>query len=255
MVLNMNQNNLHDRNFFGDISKAGKTEYWEGTDSEKRFRRNMKHTDTREILEKNDWVNTTIEYKYNSQGFRCDEFEDTDCIVTLGCSYTFGTGLPNNDTFAQRVADYYSLKNYNLGLPGSSNASCFRMAYRWIPILKPKFVVFAQPHRERISIQQENGYEMHIKASHIFEHHLKPYRPWYKMFIENDTNVLLEYEKNTMAVKYICQTNNIPLINFEIEDYLPNEKTIDYARDLLHYGNKTQQRLTDMIIKQIDNLN
>lgn len=242
------------RNFSGIIDIKNTTLYWEGTDSEKRFLQNMKKTETRQILEEKNWTDTTIEYKFNNFGFRCDEFEDTDCIVTLGCSYTFGTGLPIKDTFPQIVAENYKLKNYNLGIPGAANSSCFRVGYHWIPALKPKYVVFAQPHRTRLALQKANGVEIHLKASHIHEREAAPYRAWYHTFISNDNNILLEYEKNIMAIKYLCQTNNIPLINFEIEDYLPDEKTKDYARDLLHYGVKTQKQISDMVINQIDNL-
>lgn len=242
------------QNFGGDIYRKNTTFYWDGTDSEERFLKNMKKTKTRQILEEKNWTDAIIEYKYNNFGFRCDEFEDTDCIVTLGCSYTFGTGLPIKDTFAQKVADNYQLKNYNLGVTGAANSTCFRLAYHWISTLKPKYVVFAQPERTRLALQKQNGVEIHLKASHINEKKTAPYRAWYKTFVLNDNNVLLDYEKNTMAIKYLCQTNNIPLINFEIEDYLPNEKTKDYARDLLHYGVKTQKRISDMVINQIDNL-
>ena len=242
------------RNFSGIIDLKNTTLYWHSTDSEEHFLQNMKKTKTREILEEKNWADTTIEYKFNNFGFRCDDFDETDCIVTLGCSYTFGTGLPIEDTFAQNVADNYKLKNYNLAVPGAANSTCFRLAYKWLSILKPKYVVVAHPHRTRLALQKQNGVEIHLKASHIHDREAAPYRAWYKTFVLNDNNVLLDYEKNTMAIKYLCQTNNIPLINFEIEDYLPDEKTKDYARDLLHYGVKTQKRISNMVINQIDNL-
>ena len=38
--------------------------------------------------------------------------------MTLGCSFTFGVGLPIEDTFTQKVADHFDLENFNLSTPG-----------------------------------------------------------------------------------------------------------------------------------------
>jgi hypothetical protein len=244
-----------DKNFYGKRELAGKTVYWDGTDSKKWYKENLKHNTQKYLLEKYNFIDKKIEYKFNKQGFRCDEFAKEDSIIFLGCSNTFGTGLNLQDTFSQKVADKYKLKNYNLGIAGGSNDSCFRVGYNWIPLLKPKFVVYGQPQQHRLSILSDNKIEINFQSNSRISYQRRNLIHWYNMFIMNDTNVLLQFEKNTMAIKQLCQTHNIPLICLEVDNYLPGDnEDRDYARDLLHYGVETNNKIAEIISKQIDRI-
>ena len=49
----------------------------------------------REYFRERGWDRPeAITYKFNSEGFRCEEFDDSPCLVALGCSFTFGNALP-----------------------------------------------------------------------------------------------------------------------------------------------------------------
>src|ERR1700756_242977 len=69
----------------------------------------------------------TFKYKFNSHGFRCDEFNLTSelPVVFLGCSSTEGIGLPLGHTWAyqlhQKIVGKTDLKipYWNLALGGT----------------------------------------------------------------------------------------------------------------------------------------
>ena len=63
---------------------------WWSTDSQENYLNNiLVHP---QVME--HWKAFDITYSINSYGFRSPNFElDTDCIVSLGCSHTFGVGL------------------------------------------------------------------------------------------------------------------------------------------------------------------
>jgi len=59
-----------------------------------------------------------IEFRFNSAGYRCDEFNPGAAakIFVSGCSHTFGEGLRREDTWPVRFAELYAEKR---GLPPS----------------------------------------------------------------------------------------------------------------------------------------
>lgn len=98
---------------------------WFPSDSEELFNKHIQDENTKSLMHKSGWCDkdgnpTKFTYNLNEYGFRTENFsEETDPgILFLGCSFTFGVGLPNDETFAQKVSNNFNLKNYNLGVPG-----------------------------------------------------------------------------------------------------------------------------------------
>ena len=74
-----------------------------------------------------DWYyrHNSVEYTINSDRFRTKEFKDIDwknSIVLLGCSYTFGVGVTDEDTISAQLEKITGKPVVNLGQPGVSNA-------------------------------------------------------------------------------------------------------------------------------------
>ena len=69
------------------------TQWWNTTDSEETLKANLKNKESKLVLEKYGYLDNPISYDYNSMGFRSNEFDKGKGLVTLGCSFTFGTGL------------------------------------------------------------------------------------------------------------------------------------------------------------------
>jgi hypothetical protein len=216
---------------------------WNGTDSQELYQKNL--IKNRLSLERYKWIDRPITYKFNSHGFRADEFDSTKPgVMFLGCSHTLGVGLPYESTWAHKVSSSLRLKNYNLGVGGSSNDTAFRLAHYWIEQLKPKLVVFFSPDRSR--------FELHVDDDQLYDLGVWPIGfPMTDMFakswISNDNNSNMNYLKNVLAIKQLCSEHNIKYIQEQVQ--LING--IDQARDLLHFGEKTQRGIASMFLSKL----
>jgi hypothetical protein len=100
---------------------------------------------------------TSVEYKLNSLGYRCPEFIDRGQIrmISIGCSYTYGVGLPQTALFHERFAERLgseigtSVVNWNLGSGAVSNNYIARLMHIAVPILKPDIVLILFTHLSR----------------------------------------------------------------------------------------------------------
>jgi hypothetical protein len=63
---------------------------WLPSDTEELFIKNKK--EKLKELKAGGWLNTEIEYSFNSYGFRSEEFSTSSSILYLGCSFTVGIG-------------------------------------------------------------------------------------------------------------------------------------------------------------------
>lgn len=87
----------------------------------KRYHRTFKTNDVKELVEY--YTKNPISYKINSLGFRdaeLDTKENKDITVFLGCSFTFGNGLPEDKVWTRYVKEGLSFKNtINAATPGT----------------------------------------------------------------------------------------------------------------------------------------
>ena len=60
------------------------------------------------------------EYKYNSHGYRSQEFIKNPDVLVAGCSFTFGMGCPENLSWPSLLSKDLNLKMVNIGYPGAS---------------------------------------------------------------------------------------------------------------------------------------
>jgi hypothetical protein len=148
-----------------------------------------------------------------------------------------GIGLPEEDTWAHIVSKFLGLKNFNLSLGGGSNDSCFRMAYHWIPQLKPKIVVMlvVEPSRLEV-IDGDNIVHQYIGSWHDPNRNSSKDELWNRWRM-NDINGNMNAIKNTMAIQNLCDTYGIKLVKAPIKITGP----FDRARDLAHPGVETNK--------------
>jgi hypothetical protein len=64
------------------------------------------------------YYETPIEYNYNSWGYRTKEFEELsdDYILVMGCSFTEGVGLYQQDMWATKLGKELGKDVFNLGM-------------------------------------------------------------------------------------------------------------------------------------------
>ena len=102
---------------------------------------------------------TTIEYEYNSQGFRDDEFNwlnpngKDPYSIAIGCSHTWGMGLLKDEVWVGHFKKifHYPHKIWNLGMPSASNDKIYRILHNIIGYKKrkPESVIVQITHPER----------------------------------------------------------------------------------------------------------
>ena len=83
-----------------------------------------------------------IDYKLNSEGYRSKEFKEGTDILTLGCSFTFGTGLPMEYTWPQILSNKTNLTVDNLAQPGDSAQGQIRKSFLYFKKYgNPKIII------------------------------------------------------------------------------------------------------------------
>jgi hypothetical protein len=221
---------------------ANQTVKWHGTDQEELYQQNL--IKNRSNLEQYNWVDRPITYKFNSYGFRADEFDSAGSnVMFLGCSHTEGIGLPYESTWAHIVSTKLKLKNYNLGIGGASNDTAFRMAHHWINQLTPDLVIFLSGPRTRVELHTINN-QIEDLSIHNDGAYTKTFmRQWSGNAINCDMN----YLKNMLAIKQLCDQGSIKFLHKELRS-IP---ALDKARDLQHYGEKTHRYIASMFLDKI----
>ncbi len=241
--------------FYGDIIGhpcRSQTLYYAGSDNEKNLKKNIKTMP-------DDWYfrNLEITYKYNKHGHRSIEIEDLDFnnyILFLGDSHTEGIGLELETTYPYLVSQKLNLPYYNLGLGASGiDVMCYNLSIWLSKFPKPKFIVlnWSDPTRfitktGRQSLHNFTG----IWSSDVLIQELIKYGEFSGYF---ETRFLMQ----SNIIRNLLNFNNIKNANFTIiptltvpgihVDFLPGT---DLARDLSHYGIKSNLNIADYVVTQ-----
>ena len=142
----------------------------------------------------------------------------------------------------------------SLATGGSSNDACFRLFNHWHRIHKPSLVVHYSPPPNRFELIGPND---RIKNYLPYDHWLKI--DFYREWICNDFNGEFNAQKNHLAIKQLCQENDIPLVYldhnqmFIIEEgyeFIPYE----YGRDLLHPGESWHRNMRKRVMSMVREL-
>jgi len=237
------------------IYHQNKTLYWMPSDTQEIFEESLKDPAKHKYLEQQGWLDRlAIQYKINSNGFRCDEFEsDSDCLVALGCSFTVGIGLPENQTWPWLLGQFLNLKVYNLAWGGNSADACFRMAQYWIPKLKPRLVCMLTPPAGRIELLTASGpwppAENILPTNNTIIPDLNN-SVYLKHWFGNSLNSQVNIDKNKLAVEMIAKNNNADYIVFDVDSEESTRPHLyGYARDFLHVSGKGQSNLANKMLE------
>ena len=220
------------------------------TDTKESFEKLCQVPEYREYFRQQGWLEPgAITYKINSYGFRCDEFDDRDCMLALGCSFTIGIGLPVESIWPQIVGRQLGLVPYTMAWGGTSADTCFRLAEYWIPQLMPKAVFMLSPPPSRFELIRASGVPIEnympqsesLSASEV-DSFLKH---WHTM----DENSRLNQKKNKLAIQAMCAEHSIPCFMYDAFDHMAKSREeIGYARDRMHGGPGGHQRLAERML-------
>jgi hypothetical protein len=118
---------------------AGKTFPWFGTDQPERFN------------PESGYNKEDISYTFNTHGYRCKELQPAK-ILFLGCSYTFGTGLQEDETWAAQVANHFLSPCMNIGYQGAGIHYMQRTLMKVFDVVKPELVIALVPYSYRFEL-------------------------------------------------------------------------------------------------------
>jgi hypothetical protein len=179
----------------------------------------------------------SVKYKINEHGYRGKNFLENKEILTLGCSQTFGMGIPENFIWPQVFSDKTNTEFHNLASPGDSLQGQVYKAFQYFKEFgHPKFIlgffpiarmelpyipnVFGKINHDGSSddgkqkpiiqrIRFETNSDHWLKGSKIQKYSKIPHNP------ENVIPIQISIFYNFMFIQILeqyCKTNNINLI-------------------------------------------
>lgn len=184
-----------------------------------------------------------LEYTFNSDGFRSDEFDTGAGAVFVGCSFTLGVGVDEHETWARIVADQIGLKCYNLGIGGASMDTMFRVLSENIHRLQPAAVFVCETFQNRWEVRDAAG-KYHLLGPWIEED--SEFFGEYCRNISDTEHVVSHYNARSMQIRELCAAHNIPVVVSSVYD----AKRLDFARDLMHHGKNSHRVFAEEFIQQ-----
>lgn len=223
---------------------------WLDSDNESSWQQHMLDPERRHVLMKYGLASPeSVTYKFNSQGFRSEEFSDQPGFIALGCSFTLGMGVPYLQTWPQIIADHLGLPAWNLGQGGGSMDTCWRLLNHWLAILPTEFVCLLRPTSDRFEFYLDQQKPCMFLPSQHDTHAIQKY--WYDDLRNSETN----FEKNHMALSYLCAMHGKKMYWLDLEQAmwnLPHREPWPLARDMLHVGFDSHEHCAKMFLRLID---
>ena len=224
------------------------TLHWNGTDTLELYKKNIQTSSNYDLLHKLGWIDSVVEYSYNSHGYRCEEFDSGPCALALGCSFTEGTGLHLEQTWPHLLSSKLGLTVWNLGSGGGSIDTVFRILEHYIDRLKPASIFLLIPPETRFEYCDiHNGFPI-IQIGSLGRHD-----SFAKEWLSQPFNSIHNTKKTMLAIEQICAKSNIPLFACSSKGATENRAgwgQVDLARDLLHPGELYQKYIADIMYLQ-----
>ena len=215
---------------------------WIPGDSKKLYERNLKSNYN--LLKNNNWIDNSFTYKFNSHGFRCEEFTSKPTVMFLGCSRTCGIGLPVDTIWPELVAKQLNMRCANLAQAGASCDTAFRLCHGWIDIIQPKLVVLLEPPGIRFEMTSDTAIRF---LSPSWWRKDSEYYDFVRDWSMDENNNYFNSLKNQFAIANLCTSKNIKYVSIDPASMIK----IDSARDLEHPGILSNKRCAEHAIEQI----
>lgn len=224
---------------------------------------------------------TGFEYRFNSRGYRCDEFDQSADmpILFLGCSNTLGLGLPLENVWAHVLCNHIREKTkakipyWNLSKNGSSIDLQFLLLEKYIDQLQPKFIFFLLPPIYRRMFYYKNWFfARRFTEEPDFLNFPDPVRNLTAYHVD-ESAALYESHKQLLLINGLCARYNTQLFYQYWQDMTDDElefldkrsknytqmtrlKTpfpypVDWARDRCHHGPTSHQIFADTVWEEV----
>tara|TARA_B100001094_G_scaffold56132_1_gene51587 strand:+ start:548 stop:1246 length:699 start_codon:yes stop_codon:yes gene_type:complete len=220
------------------VEKANTTFTWIYREEKYFYKLSSKHQEF--------WQNRYFQYTLNSYGFRCNDFStyNKPTLAVLGCSHTFGTGLPIEKTWGWIVAQNLGLQLVNLGVPGGSMDTCSRVAKFWLSKVQPQITLVQIPELFRREFLTEQGFSLKGVWDESFAN--------FGIDKWNEPEASFNYEKNLDLIRYYSPCTVIPFNCHKITEgtFLEQDGYL-LARDGRHWGIEKHNFLAEQILSDL----
>jgi hypothetical protein len=225
-----------------------KTLLWYPSDTEEKFDNHWTNPRQKELLIKSGWGKTSITYKRNDAAFRMNldmiNIIPGECDFYLGCSHTFGVGINLEDTWGWKLSQKKGLTFVNLGCPGGSFETQYRMLVSWAGVLKPRRAFTLGSYEGRREILHPDGVAEQFGSWVSHE-------PQYTMYrrMSNENEELISSLRTLDAMRAVCIRHSIELYTIDRNirnDVLRIGPKDKMARDLIHYSPDWHSRIAEL---------
>jgi len=191
---------------------------------------------------------------HNEYGFRTstEMKENRNSILCLGCSFTYGQAVEKEESWPEVLGIKSNRDVFNLGRPGGSLDSVYRILNSWLPILKSKDVCVLNCFR-RIELYLDSkkrfipigpGFPGFLANT---EYALRP------VLLTNDIQYNLDKQKTLKAIKNVCDEFDSKLHFIDYDGILHETDILDLGTDGQHPGPKQQQAYAELFYDKIQN--
>jgi len=193
----------------------------------------------KDLAERLGWTDNNVRYRFNEWGYRHQGpfVENRNSIVFLGCSLTFGIGVNYEQTWPYYVSKELGLDCVNLAQPGTGINASYRAAKMWLPVIKPKAVMFYVPnhHRRELwpvpDVQEEEHYADSAKS--IGPWQTDEYKEYFEKYIsKRETDIWREAYLD--AMRWIARDSiyiHFPATQQTAGRVTPNSESPDLTSD------------------------
>jgi hypothetical protein len=238
---------------------ANKTHRWSPGDTEENWKK------TREKFGPTwKYYDDPIEYRFNGLGYRSQGNVTDPFFIALGCSYTMGVGIHEEDRYGDVLSKELNMPYMNFGIGGGSQNFVWMnniLLAKNLP-QKPKFVIIQWPEIARLNILGKDGIRMFLPNFHGGEYANRSERNLYLGMIDSPEflypQALTYYESvnllwKSLGVKVVNLTLSIECEElfdiFCLKGWSMDEKQA--ARDRVHPGPKHNIELAEYIKSQL----
>jgi len=259
---------------------SNKTLYWRHSDNENTFNDNIKEG------KKLYWKNKSIEYTYNNEGFRLPYNFDSknNGIITLGCSFTEGTGLPYEYTWGYKLSKHLNVKHWQLGQAAMGLDTAYRLLLAWHkkltfsqvflfvpPMFRNEFII---SDNNLIKIYLDKGEDVsfiHTLGTDLDRQIFTKIKPGYETFFKSmifgsNKNEIMRQMRGISAIQGLCHDIGVPLYyqthkvfntetNHNLASEIPDEICPDIPARDKHWGAKVQHLIYTNFLKLYENNN
>jgi len=197
------------------------------------------------------WLENPIEYKFNSMGFRDDEFDSkpNEIDVYLGDSHTSGLGLHRYQIWPTIVASKLNFPNINAGVAGAPFSLQYRILNYLVKRFKIRNLLHYTPHLNL------SNWEFWNSTENEYESFDENYTENLKMNVlfSDMKNICLQNHGFIYAIKQVCSENNINYVgNVTAPDYISSDVTQRRSRDLFHKGVAVHKIIADSFLQKMN---